>query len=110
MVGREGVMFSVVFKKTVSGFVLAVLALTGAGVLAVGVAHWWAPVADAQAPSGIPPAQQPGTKPGLAPNGGCSMWRLVPSPNVTGDQNILYGTDAVSGSDAWAVGMDYNSG
>jgi hypothetical protein len=34
-----------------------------------------------------------------------SSWRIVPSPNVGSNANILYDVDAVSAGDAWAVGL-----
>src|SRR5438045_3624497 len=37
-----------------------------------------------------------------------TSWLIVPSPNLTSD-NQLYGTAAVSASDAWAVGYAYNA-
>ena len=40
--------------------------------------------------------------------GGCSLaWRVVPSANADSNATLLYGVDAVSPTDVWAVGAYY---
>src|SRR5438270_13536251 len=38
-----------------------------------------------------------------------SAWRVVPSPNVGTNDNVLQGVAATSGTNAWAVGDYLNS-
>jgi hypothetical protein len=40
----------------------------------------------------------------LASPAAAATWRVVPSPNLTQFDNVLWGTDAVSSGSAWAVG------
>jgi len=39
-----------------------------------------------------------------------SIWEIIPSPNVGNDYNQLYGVDAASDNDAWAVGTYVSNG
>ena len=61
--------------------------------LVLGVIIGW--VASVTVPSFSPPLR--GQDCGAA-------WRIVPSPNFGANNNELYGVDAASGSDVWAVG------
>jgi hypothetical protein len=38
-----------------------------------------------------------------------TQWRVVPSPNIEGIHNILFGVTVLPSGDLWAVGQDYNS-
>src|SRR5437868_6117405 len=51
------------------------------------------------------PTDTPTNTPTTTPTPDCSPpWRLVDSPNPHSTENVLYGADAVSVNDIWAVG------
>ena len=39
-----------------------------------------------------------------------TRWKIVPSPNMAGNESFLYGVSAVSGQDAWVSGYSFDNG